>query len=103
VVIAERAQPGEILNVGSGTEVSMRDLAERIERLAGGTVRVRELTDIQDDTYRLVADISRLCRLGYVPRVPLDEGIADLIEELGDRPEFPMGATTFRRGQKAEE
>ena len=54
-------------------------------------------------TYRLVADISRLSRLGYVPRVPLDEGIADLIEELGDRPELPMGATTFRRGQKAEE
>ncbi len=69
----------------------------------GGTVRVRELADIQDDTYRLVADISRLCRLGYVPRVPLDEGIADLIEELGDRPELPTGATTFRRGQKAEE
>jgi len=103
VVIAERAQPGEILNVGSGTEVSMRELAEHIERAAGGTVRVRELTDIQDDTYRLVADISRLSRLGYVPRVPLDEGVAGLIEELGDRPELPMGATTFRRGQKGED
>ena len=103
VAIAERAQPGEILNVGSGTEVSMRDLAERIERLAGGTVRVRELTDIQDDTYRLVADISRLRRLGYVPRVPLEQGLADLIEELGDRPGLPQGATIFRRGQKAEE
>ena len=103
VAIAERAQPGEILNVGSGTEVSMRELAEHIERAAGGTVRVRELTDIQDDSYRLVADISRLSRLGYVPRVPLEQGLAGLIEELGDRPELPMGATTFRRGQKAEE
>ena len=89
VAIAERAHPGEILNVGSGTEVSMRELAEHIERLAGGTVRVRELTDIQDDTYRLVADISRLRRLGFVPRVPLDEGLAGLIENLGDRPELP--------------
>jgi len=103
VVIAERAQPGEILNVGSGTEVSMRELAERIQRVASGTVRVRELTDVQDDTYRLVADISRLSRLGYVPRVPLDEGVADLIGELGDRPELPMGATIFRPGQRAEE
>src|SRR6266542_957054 len=57
VAIAERAEPGEILNVGSGTEVSMRELAERTQRVAGGTVRVRELTDIQDDTHRLVADI----------------------------------------------
>jgi len=103
VVIAERAHPGEILNVGSGTEVSMRELAEHIGRAAGGTVRVRELTDIQDDTYRLVADISRLRRLGYVPRVPLEQGLADLIEELGDRPGLPMGATIFRSGQKAEE
>jgi nucleoside-diphosphate-sugar epimerase len=103
VTIAERAQPGEILNVGSGTEVSMQELAERIQRLAGGTMRVRELADVQDDTYRLVADISRLSRLGYVARVPLDDGLADLIEELGDRPELPLGATTFRRGQKAEE
>ncbi len=103
VAIAERAQPGEILNVGSGTEVSMRELAERIQRVAGGTVRVRELTDIQDDTYRLVADISRLSRLGYVPRVPLEQGLAGLIEELGDRPELPAGATIFRRGQNTEE
>jgi len=102
VAVAERAQPGGIFNVGSGTEVSMRELAERTQRVAGGTVRVRELTDIQDDTHRLVADISRLSRLGYAPRVPLDEGIADLIEELGDRPELPTGATIFRPGQRAE-
>ncbi len=93
----------EVSRVGSGTEVSMRELAERIQRVASGTVRVRELTDVQDDTYRLVADISRLSRLGYVPRVPLDEGVADLIGELGDRPELPMGATIFRPGQRAEE
>ena len=80
----------------------MRELAEHIQEAAGGTVRVRELRDIQDDTYRLVADISRLRRLGFVPRVPLDEGLADLIEDLGDRPELPEGATIFRRGQKAE-
>ncbi len=67
------------------------------------TARVHELADIQDDTYRLVADISGLRRLGYVPGVPLDEGIADLMEELGERPELPMGATIFRPGQKAEE
>ncbi len=102
VAIADRAEAGEILNVGSGTEVSMRELAEHIQEAAGGTVRVRELRDIQDDTYRLVADISRLRRLGFVPRVPLDEGLADLIEDLGDRPELPEGATIFRRGQKAE-
>ncbi len=103
LAVAERAKPGEIFNVGSGTEVSMRELAERIQRVAGGTVRVRELAGIQNDTYRLVADIARLRRLGYAPGVPLDEGIADLIEELGDRPELPTGATIFRPGQKGEE
>ncbi len=103
VAIAERAQPGEVFNVGSGTEVSMQELADRIQRVAGGTARIRELGGIRDDTYRLVADVSRLRRLGYTPRVSLEQGIADLVEELGDRPELPSGATIFRRGQKAEE
>ena len=33
LAIAGRARPGEILNVGSGTEVSMQELAERIHRV----------------------------------------------------------------------
>jgi UDP-glucose 4-epimerase len=103
LAVAERAQPEEVLNVGSGTEVSMLKLVERIRQVAGGTVRVRELPAIADDTYRLVADISRLRALGYAPRVALDEGIAGLIEDLGDRPELPTGATIFRRGQEAED
>jgi UDP-glucose 4-epimerase len=103
LVIAEGAGPGEVLNVGSGTEVSMGELVRAIQRAAGGTARVRGLEGIQEDTYRLVADISKLRRLGYAPQVSLDHGIEDLIEELGDRPELPAGATIFRPGQQAEE
>ncbi|MDP9226260.1 MAG: NAD-dependent epimerase/dehydratase family protein, partial [Actinomycetota bacterium] len=103
LAIAERAEPGGIFNVGSGTEVSMRELVQCIQRVAGGTARVHELAGITDDTYRLVADISRIRQLGYVPRVALHEGIATLIEELGERPALPMGATIFRLGQTGEE
>jgi nucleoside-diphosphate-sugar epimerase len=71
--------------------------------VAGGTARVHEVTDVLDDTYRLVADISRIGRLGYVPRTSLREGIAGLVEALGPRPRLPGGATIFRPGQRAEE
>jgi UDP-glucose 4-epimerase len=102
LLIADRAEPGQVFNLGSGTEVSMRGLADCVAEVAGGTARVHELPEILDDTYRLVADISKIRGLGYVPRVSLHAGIAGLVHELGPRPRLPGGSTIFRPGQRAE-
>jgi nucleoside-diphosphate-sugar epimerase len=102
LLIAEKANDGEFFNIGSGEEVSMRELAEAIGAATGRPAVIDQLSHVTEDTYRLVADISKIKRLGYVPRMSLDEGLVQLAEEMGENPELPGGATIFRKGQHAE-
>jgi UDP-glucose 4-epimerase len=102
LLLADRGEPGEVYNLGSGTECSMRQLVDVIGKVTGQTPLVKEIADIGDDTYRLVGDISKLRGLGYEPRMSLTEGVADLAARLGPNPQAPGGATIFRPGQHAE-
>lgn len=102
LLIADRAEAGEIFNVGSGTEVSMRQLVETIASVTGQTVAINEISAITNDTYRLVADITKLRSLSYRPSTSLHEGVRELAEHLGNRPELPSGSTIFAYGQQAE-
>lgn len=102
LLLAEKANAGEVFNVGSGEEVSMRELTEVIGAATGRMAVIDELSEVTEDTYRLVADISKIKRLGYVPRMSLRKGLKQLAEELGENPELPSGATIFKKGQQAE-
>jgi UDP-glucose 4-epimerase len=100
LVIAERAPDGEVVNIGSGEETSLRDLTEVIGAATGRRPELAQDRTIDEDTYRMVADISRLRGLGYRPRTPLPDGVAALARHLGERPEVPRIDTIFRRGQR---
>ena len=102
LLIADRAPAGEIFNLGSGEEVTMRELTDVISSVTGRPVIVDAIPGITEDTYHLVGDISKIRSLGYAPRVSLVEGVRQLAEELGEQPEMPAGATIFKRGQRAE-
>jgi len=102
LLIADRAPPGEIFNLGSGEECSMRHLVGLIGDVTGRTPIVTVLPEVTDDTYRLVADISKLRGLGFDPTMTLSDGVLDLVSQLGPNPEPPSGATIFRPGQQAE-
>lgn len=102
LVIADKAAVGEVFNVGSGEETSMEGLVEIIGQVTGKTPRVHEISQITSDTYRLVADIAKLQSLGYAPRVSLVDGVREIVQELGEHPELPSGATIFEQGQQAE-
>jgi UDP-glucose 4-epimerase len=102
MLLAERAEPGEVFNIGSGTETSMTALAEEIGNATNRHPVIEELTHVTDDTYRLVADISKLRGLGYQPRRALSAELAVLAAELGERPALPSTDTIFRAGQTAE-
>jgi UDP-glucose 4-epimerase len=104
LLIAEKAEAGEIFNLGSGEEISMRRLAATISSVTGRKPIVKEISEVTEDTYRLVADISKLKSLGYIPRISLEEGVRQLVTELEleKNPEMPSGVTVFKKGQKAE-
>lgn len=102
LLIAQRAPAGEVFNLGSGEEVTMRELTDVIGSITGCPAVIDAIPKITEDTYRLVGDISKIRSLGYAPRVSLTEGVSQLAEELGEQPEMPTGATIFKRGQQAE-
>jgi UDP-glucose 4-epimerase len=83
-LIALRGAPGEDYNVASGVPVRLRDLAREIARLMGCPDIALSTTgrSHSGDTSRSYADISKIGRLGFAPRIALDEGLRRTIDWL---------------------
>lgn len=65
----------EIINIGSGEDLSIRDLAERIQQLVGYHGRLDFDTSKPDGMPLRRLDISRLLATGWSPRIGLGEGL----------------------------
>ena len=75
------AAVGGTLNLGSGTEVSINDLAALVATVTGFAPDVVHDTARPGDVSRLCSDVSRAkSMLGYAARVPLRAGLARLLE-----------------------
>ncbi|WP_310589649.1 GDP-L-fucose synthase [Dyadobacter sp. CY351] len=68
-------EPG-FLNVGVGADVSIKTLAEMIQRVTGYTGEIHWNTDKPDGTPRKLMEVSKLHALGWKHRVELEDGIA---------------------------
>jgi UDP-glucose 4-epimerase len=72
---------GETFNLGFGAEVTIAELAERVQAMVGRRVPVQHDAARPGDVLRLYADMTRARSvLGYRSRVTLDEGLARLLE-----------------------
>jgi len=65
----------EIVNVGSGQEISIADLAALVCRVAGFRGTIAFDPTKPDGTPRKLVDISRLSALGWRPRIALEDGV----------------------------
>jgi GDP-L-fucose synthase len=65
----------EIVNVGFGDDVSIRELAELVRRTVGFQGALTFDASKPDGTPRKWLDSTRLRSTGWVPRVPLEEGV----------------------------
>ena len=66
----------DIVNVGWGKDISIRELAELINRIVGYQGRMEFDPSKPDGTPRKLLDTSRLMALGWQPTIELDAGIA---------------------------
>ena len=66
----------EHINIGTGSEVSMAELAELISEVVGFAGNLRYLTDRPDGTPRKLLDSTRMTALGWTPTTDLREGLA---------------------------
>lgn len=71
-----------VLNVGSGQEVSVNELVEKVAQVTGRSLHVLRSSAESGGVSRLVADL-RLSRekLGFRPRVSLEEGLRRILAE----------------------
>jgi GDP-L-fucose synthase len=73
--LLERYSDEAPINVGTGVEVSIRDLAETIRRIVGFDGEIRYDRSKPDGTPRKLLDVSRLAALGWQPTIELEPGI----------------------------
>jgi GDP-L-fucose synthase len=65
----------EFINVGPGTDLSIKELAEMVRRVVGYGGDIAWDTSKPDGTPRKVMDCSRIFALGWKPKIDLETGI----------------------------
>lgn len=68
------------INVGTGKELSIREVAEKIIREIGFKGELRWNANKPDGTMRKLTDVTKLHNLGWHHRIEIDEGIHRLYE-----------------------
>jgi GDP-L-fucose synthase len=89
VFLMEKHNGNDIVNIGSGIEVTIRDLAHHVKDATGYTGLIEFDVTKPDGTPRKLLDCSRLHSMGWRHRIELDEGIRlaykDFLRMLSDK------------------
>jgi dTDP-glucose 4,6-dehydratase len=80
-LVLERGRPGEIYNIGGGTELTNRELTARLLQAVGADESMIEpVTDRKGHDRRYSVDWSKIAaELGYAPAVPFETGLAQTV------------------------
>jgi GDP-L-fucose synthase len=79
LIASEKYDSSMHLNVGTGEDLSIKALAQKVANAAGFTGQIEWDASKPDGTPRKVLDVSRIKALGWKPTITLDEGIASTI------------------------
>ena len=82
VLLMQQYSQEEIINVGFGTDLSIRELAELVRGIVGFQGRITWDTSRPDGTPRKLLDSSRLFALGWRPQIDLKTGIGLAYEDF---------------------
>jgi GDP-L-fucose synthase len=70
-------EPG-LVNIGTGTDLSIRELAELVQRTVGYEGVIRFNSDYPDGTPRKLMDVSKLASHGWIARIELEQGVKEV-------------------------
>ncbi|MFI5772775.1 GDP-L-fucose synthase family protein [Streptomyces sp. NPDC051658] len=76
LLLLERYDGDEPVNIGCGSDLTIRELAATVQHVTEFQGTVEWDTTKPDGTPRKLLDVSRLTALGFVPRIALRDGIA---------------------------
>lgn len=75
VFLMEHDYGGPLLNIGTGEDITIRELAETVMRCVGLEAELAFDSTKPDGTPRKLLDVSRLAGMGWKARTPLAQGI----------------------------
>lgn len=75
VFLMDKYNSGEIVNVGTGLEITIRNLALLIKDVVGFNGEIRFNEDKPDGMPRKVLDVSKMTALGWKPSISLENGL----------------------------
>ncbi|MBR3305793.1 MAG: GDP-L-fucose synthase [Lachnospiraceae bacterium] len=75
VFLLENYDGEEHVNIGTGKELTIKELAEKVKATVGYEGELKWNSDMPDGTPRKLTDVSKLHGLGFHHKVDLDEGL----------------------------
>lgn len=89
ILALEKGKNGNVFNLGSGKEISVKDLVEKIIAASGRKVSVEWETYRDVDILRSFGDCTKARKvLGWMPKTSLDDGIRKTVEWWKQHPEL---------------
>jgi len=73
--LMENYDSPELVNVGCGEDITIRDLATMVGKVVGFTGKIEWDSTKPDGTPRKLLDVSKLANLGWKARTPLEQGL----------------------------
>jgi GDP-L-fucose synthase len=80
LICLEKYDDSQQINIGSGDEISIKDLGQKIANLTGFTGKVVWDANRPDGTPRKVLDSTKINKLGWKRAITLDQGIASTVK-----------------------
>ncbi len=77
-----RDDPPDWINIGTGTDVTIRELTEMVAATTGFTGRITWDPSMPDGTPRKLLDVSRMSALGWTARIGLRDGIRSTYQDF---------------------
>lgn len=81
VYLMETYEGDEFINIGTGNEISIKDLSELIKQVVGYEGEIRFDTSKPDGTPRKLLDVSRLTAAGWSYKIELEDGIKTVYKD----------------------
>lgn len=75
-LLMERYEEPTTINVGTGADITIKELAEIMKKIVGFKGEIKFDASKPDGTPRKVLDVSRITKLGWRPKIKLEEGLA---------------------------
>ncbi len=91
VFLMDRYNEAEVINIGCGEDIAIKDLAKMIAQICGFSGEIIFDRTKPDGAMRKLLDNEKIVNLGWKPIVSLKDGIQHTYDGYKDSPNFPRG------------